>query len=99
MNRANEVELLYEGDRLEDLLDLLDELHSAASENRLQNLTTLSKPELLGMLQDVIYTAQETIREMETPAARAKRRAKITPLVPFGAPVGTPDAVQEPRHA
>ncbi|HEX2622447.1 MAG TPA: hypothetical protein VHL11_19945, partial [Phototrophicaceae bacterium] len=65
MNTVNDLELLYTGDGLNDLLDNLDELHTAASENRLHTFTTMSERELLGMLKDIIYTAQEAIEEIE----------------------------------
>jgi phage tail tape-measure protein len=95
MTTMNQLELLYNGDRLGDLLELLDELHSAASENRLQTCTTLPENELLDLLKEVIYTAQETIEEIET--AKQARRAKAgrATVVQFV----TPDAVQETRHA
>lgn len=95
MTTMNQLELLYNGDRLGDLLELLDELHSAASENRLQTCTTLTESDLLDMLKEVIYTAQETIEEIKT--AKQTRRAKAgrNNVLQFV----SPDAVQETRHA
>jgi hypothetical protein len=58
-------QLLYNEARLAALYQALDELHSAASEERLNTVTTLNKIELLGWLHDFVYTAQETIAEIE----------------------------------
>lgn len=57
VNKSTDVEL-------EDVFQMLDELHTAASEGALHSVTTLNKRDLLAWLQDVIYTAQETIAEI-----------------------------------
>ena len=54
------VQALYIDNRLADMYDVLDQLHSAASEGQWQLMTTMSKRELLSLLNDLIYTAQET---------------------------------------
>ncbi len=59
------IQLLYTEARLVALFQALDELHSAASEDRLNTLTTASKVELVGWLHELVYTAQETIAEIE----------------------------------
>ena len=51
---------LYTEHTLGELLDLLDQLHTAASEGR-----TSRSNEIKGLLRDVIYTAQETLAEIE----------------------------------
>ncbi len=51
--------------RLRDLMDALDELHTAASDGTLDQTTPLNEAELLGWLREVVYTAQETINEIE----------------------------------
>lgn len=58
------VQALYIDNRLADLYDVLDQLHSAASEGQWQTMTTMNKRELLSLLNDLIYTAQETIGEL-----------------------------------
>lgn len=58
------VQALYIDNRLADMYDVLDQLHSAASEGQWQLMTTMSKRELLSLLNDLIYTAQETIGEL-----------------------------------
>lgn len=71
---TNDLELIYNGDRLGDLLELLDDLHSAASENTLQQFISLGEQDVLGMLKELVYTAQETISEIE--ANRAQRATR-----------------------
>lgn len=64
-NQLN-LQILYTDARLTDLFQALDQLHSAASEGQLHTLTPLPEKELLGWLHDLIYTAQETISEIES---------------------------------
>lgn len=59
------LQLLYNDGRLGSLLDALDELHSAASEGRLGEITTVKDADLVGWLYELIYTAQETMEEIE----------------------------------
>jgi len=58
-------QLMVNDVRLAHLFEALDELHSAASEGQLQKLTALNDVELVGWLRDFVYTAQETIAEIE----------------------------------
>lgn len=51
--------------RLEKLGTMLDDLHTAASEGHLPTLTPLSSAELVSWLRELIYTAEETIVEIE----------------------------------
>lgn len=55
----------YNDVRLDSLGALLDELHSAASEGQLPTVTPLSNTELVSWLRELIYTAEETIVEIE----------------------------------
>lgn len=71
-------ELHYHGDKLNDLLEVLDNLHTAASENQLPSYTTISEGDLLGLLEELIYTAQETIEEIEAHQPRQGKRKKGT---------------------
>ena len=48
----------------EMVLELLDQVHTAVSDRDLAVVTSMSKQELVRYLQDVIYTAQETIDEL-----------------------------------
>ncbi len=56
---------LVNDSRLATAFETLDELHSAAADGRLHLLTTMTPRELLGWLRDLMYTAQETIEEIE----------------------------------
>jgi len=67
---STDLQILYNGDHIDDLFDVLDTLHSAASEGQLQTMITMNEQELVGLLRDIIYTARETISEIE------KRRKK-----------------------
>jgi hypothetical protein len=55
---------------LYDLLETLDQLHSQASEGEATHATGMNRNELVALLQDIVYTAQETLQELsnhETP--------------------------------
>ena len=60
------LQLLYNTARLSDVLEALDELHSAASDGNVRAVTPLSNAELISWLYEVIYTAQETMNEIES---------------------------------
>ena len=45
--------------------EAFDDLHDAVSEGQMTELTPLEKRELLGWLRELVYTAQETIEEIE----------------------------------
>jgi len=51
---------------LHDMLDMLDELHSIASEGNICDKASMSERELMSLLRDVIYTAQETMAEVQS---------------------------------
>lgn len=57
-------QLLYLDNHLAELYDVLDQLHTAASEGSLPLVTTFTRQEMVSWLRDVIYTAQETITEL-----------------------------------
>ena len=65
------LQLLYNTARLSDVLVALDELHSAASDGNVRAVTPLSNAELISWLYEVIYTAQETMNEIESKNADA----------------------------
>ena len=54
----------YSAEGMEELFLRLDLLHDYASAGRLNDVTTLSPEELRGWLEELIYTARETLREM-----------------------------------
>jgi hypothetical protein len=55
----------YTAEGMEELFLRLDLLHDYASAGRLNDATALSRAELRGWLEDIIYTARETLREMD----------------------------------
>jgi hypothetical protein len=62
-----QIQLLPRNNRLDVAYETIDELHTAISEGQLDNLQGFdSRLDLLNWLRDVIYTAQETIEELES---------------------------------
>ena len=55
----------YSAEGMEEIFLRLDLLHDYASAGRLDDVTNLSTPELRGWLEELIFTARETLREME----------------------------------
>lgn len=56
----------YSAEGMEEIFLRLDLLHDYAAAGRLAEVTPLSRDELRGWLEDLIYTARETLREMGT---------------------------------
>lgn len=54
---------------LADLLEVLDQIHSAASEDGLLFQSGADRRELIALLREIVFTAQETIHEVELSAA------------------------------
>lgn len=52
-------------DALEEMLTRLDDLHTAASDNELNEATDMNRKELVSVLREMIYLAQETIEELQ----------------------------------
>ncbi len=71
------LQVLYNHVRLSSLGNLLDELHTAASEGALETVTPLSNAELVSWLREIIYTAQETIAEIEEHATGAPELIRV----------------------
>lgn len=55
----------YDVEGMEDIFLRLDLLHDFASSGQLNEVSSLSRAELRGWLEDIIYTARETLREMQ----------------------------------
>lgn len=53
-------------DHLDTILANLDDLHTAISEGEMTGFTTLQRREVIKLLNEVIYTAQESITELES---------------------------------
>lgn len=55
----------YTEANFEALLQIMDRLHDAAAVGDLKNVSPLDAREVIGWLDDIIYTAEETIRELQ----------------------------------
>jgi hypothetical protein len=79
MNQQNTVTehfLAASSIHLEDVLEYIDQLHTAASEGNSQSFTGMDEAETVNVLREIIYTAQEALSEIETLRARRQRRNK-----------------------
>ncbi len=56
---------LFTDVRFESIFNALDRLHDAASTGKLDEISNLSADEVMGWLRDIVYTANETMRELE----------------------------------
>lgn len=63
---------------LNDMLEMLDELHSAASEGKGAEFAEMTHQELLSYLREVIFTAQEAMKEVQN---HKKKQSPILRLV------------------
>lgn len=62
-----QIQLLPRNNRLDVAYETIDDLHTAISEGTWENFGDFqSRQELLNWLRDVIYTAQETLEELES---------------------------------
>jgi hypothetical protein len=55
----------YGAEGFEELFVRLDLLHDYAAAGRLGDVTSLSPAEVRGWLQELIFTARETLRELD----------------------------------
>ncbi|HEU5013375.1 MAG TPA: hypothetical protein VFT66_12710 [Roseiflexaceae bacterium] len=55
----------YSAEGMEEIFLRLDLLHDYVSCGRLDEATPLSRAELQGWLEEIIFTARETLREMD----------------------------------
>ena len=58
----------YNDAGFENTFKKLDLLHDLASEGRLAEATSLRASDVIGWLEDIIFTAEETIREIDARA-------------------------------
>jgi hypothetical protein len=73
---------LYAGDGLSDLLETLDDLHTAASEGELPRFTTLGAEEVASLLEELVFVAQETLRELHKQSNRTHGKQRTpTPML------------------
>ncbi len=50
---------------MEAVFEVFDDLHDAVSEGQIDTVTALNSRELVGWLRELVFTAQETIEEIE----------------------------------
>lgn len=55
----------YSAEGMEEMFMRLDLLHDYVSTGRLHEVTPLNRAELRSWLEELIYTARETVREMD----------------------------------
>lgn len=66
---------------LDDVLEMIDQLHSAVSEGSAQEIAHLNEQDLVSTLRELIYTAQETVDEIETRRAKRRKNRKHQPTL------------------
>lgn len=64
-NRQPSLILTYTPSRLGDVLDALDEIHSAVSDGTLAQIATVSTGDLREWLHEILYLASQTLSELE----------------------------------
>lgn len=66
---------------LEAVFEVFDDLHDAASEGEIDAMTSVNSRELVNWLRELVYTAQETIEEIEKTNVRSARQQPHLQLV------------------
>jgi uncharacterized protein (DUF2345 family) len=64
--------------RLEDLMELMEQLHDAASEGQASRFSEMSQRDLVAYLHELNYLVQETLQEVQT---HKKRQTPILSIV------------------
>jgi len=85
--------ILYHDRTLAQLLDALDQLHNAASDNRLDMATRMTTEDLKGTLREIIYTAEETLAEID-----AQHDHQSVPRKPYLRVLKKPSAQHRMTH-
>lgn len=83
MSNKNETQirqLFMDVSAFEGLFEVMDRLHDAASAGMLPDVTDLDPAEVIGWLQDLVFTANETIREIESPTPEDSAEAYLSGL-------------------
>jgi hypothetical protein len=55
----------------EAMLEMIDRLHDAAAVNNVASVSALDARTIIGWLDDIIFTAEETIRELQVASGQA----------------------------
>ncbi|MCS7070629.1 MAG: hypothetical protein NZM00_03930 [Anaerolinea sp.] len=64
-NRQPSLTLTYTPSRLGDVLDALDDIHTAVSDGTLAQLATVSTGDLREWLHEILYLASQTLIELD----------------------------------
>lgn len=73
-NNQHTLSFLHTAARLTDVLETLDTVHNAASNNMLDTLNARGKSEIVSWLREIAYIANETIDELEQTSERPALR-------------------------
>lgn len=65
---------MYNPSRLGDVLEALDDLHSAVSDGTVTHVTSVTRADLREWLHEIVYLATQTLEEMD--ASRDVRPTK-----------------------
>ncbi|HLA45116.1 MAG TPA: hypothetical protein VJZ27_16845 [Aggregatilineales bacterium] len=65
----------YTEANFEALLQIMDRLHDAAAIGDLKSVSPLDAREMIGWLDDLVFTAEETIRELQSSIEASEFRA------------------------
>jgi hypothetical protein len=63
------LQLLITEARLAGMLETMDDLHTAASDDTLNQTVTVSRTDMIDWLHELMYLAQETLSEIEAQEA------------------------------
>lgn len=73
----NTVSLPSNAEHLNEVLEMLDELHEAVSEGNMASFTDVNATELQNWLREVVYIAQETMNEIQKTNTQKKPALRI----------------------
>lgn len=74
-------ELVSNNERLNEMLEMLDELHTAASEGQATSFAGMNHQELVGLLNEIVYTAREALAEIKDHRAQFQPTLRLVPKV------------------
>lgn len=60
--------------QLESVLNTLDRLHDAATEQALASESSVEPKQIIGWLEDIIFTAQETLKELQSQSQSERKQ-------------------------
>jgi len=64
--RRPSLTLMYTPARLGDILDALDDLHTAVSDGTLTQTASIARSDLREWLQEIVYLATQTLNELDS---------------------------------